>query len=108
MTSATSVPPSTICGGTSSDTGAPLPRVYIPAIALPFVVGIRLAFSLSVVGVILTELFAAKNGLGQVVKQAYSLGVYDRMTGSVVLLFSFALAGSLLIWAVEKRVRRLA
>lgn len=85
-----------------------LTRVYIPAIALPFVVGIRLAFSLSVVGVILTELFAAKNGLGQVVKQAYSLGVYDRMTGSVVLLFSFALAGSLLIWAVEKRLRRLA
>lgn len=85
-----------------------LTKVYIPAIALPFVVGVRLAFSLSVVGVILAELFAAKAGLGQVVKQAYSLGVYDRMTGGVVLLFAFSLVGSLLIWAVEKRVRRLA
>lgn len=80
-------------------------KIYVPATLHPFVVGTRLAFSLSVVGVILAELFAAKDGIGQVVRQSYSLGMYDRMLAGIMLLFTLSLGGSLLIWAVEKRVR---
>lgn len=80
-------------------------KIYVPATLHPFVVGTRLSFSLSVVGVILAELFASKEGIGQVVRQSYSLGMYDRMLAGIILLFVLSLSGSLLIWTIEKKLR---
>ncbi len=78
-------------------------HIYVPAALGPFLTGLRLAFSLSVVGVVLSEMLATRFGLGRVIESAYSLGRYDEMSGTIVLLLTVSLAGSLTLWHFERR-----
>lgn len=80
-------------------------RIYLPA-ALPAVmVGIRIGLSISFVSVIISELFAAKNGLGLLVQQAYGLQQYPKMFAVVVLIALIAFCGNLVLWSLERRVQ---
>ncbi len=85
-----------------------LSKIYLPAIALPLVVALRLAFSLSIVSVILAELFASKQGLGRLLMQAYVVFNMPRMYAIILLLFSVGFVGNLLLWILEKRLRTVA
>ncbi|WP_037207306.1 ABC transporter permease [Rhodococcus opacus] len=80
--------------------------VYIiaPAIRRPLLTGIRLAISLSVVGVVLSEFFATRRGLGRVVLQAYSHGDYPSMVATIVLLITVSFLISIALWQWEKRI----
>ena len=50
-------------------------------------------------------LFAAKNGLGLLVQQAYGLQQYPKMFAVVVLIALIAFCGNLVLWSLERRVQ---
>ncbi|AQA02257.1 ABC transporter permease [Mycobacterium sp. MS1601] len=80
--------------------------VYIifPAIRRPLLTGIRLAVSLAVVGVVLSEFFATRRGLGRVVLQSYSHGEYPSMVATILLLITVSFVISIALWQWEKRI----
>lgn len=82
-----------------------LVHIILPGIRRPLLTGIRLAISLSVVGVVLSEFFATRVGLGRVVLQAYGHGDYPSMVATILLLIAFSFVLSILLWRWEKRIR---
>ena len=80
-------------------------RIYLPAVSLPLLTGIRLCFGLTVVNVIFAELFAAKNGMGKVIMDYYGVGRYAEMMAMISILFVVAMGGSILLWRLERHVR---
>lgn len=82
-----------------------LTHILLPAIRGPLLTGVRLAVSLSLVGVVLSEFFATKQGLGRVVLQSYSGGDYADMMSTILLLIAISLILSLLLWRLEQRAR---
>jgi NitT/TauT family transport system permease protein len=81
-----------------------LVHIIFPAIRRPLLTGIRLAVSLAVVGVVLSEFFATRRGLGRVVLQAYSHGDYPSMVATIMLLITISFAISIALWQWEKRI----
>ena len=81
-----------------------LVHVIFPAIRRPLLTGIRLAVSLAVVGVVLSEFFATRRGLGRVVLQAYSHGDYPSMVATIMLLITISFGISIALWQWEKRI----
>ena len=81
-----------------------LVHIIFPAIRRPLLTGIRLAVSLAVVGVVLSEFFATRRGLGRVVLQAYSHGDYPSMVATIMLLITISFAISIALWQWEKRL----
>ncbi|RJL35839.1 ABC transporter permease [Bailinhaonella thermotolerans] len=82
-----------------------LTRILLPAIRGPLLTGVRLAVSLSLVGVVLSEFFATERGLGRIVLSAYSSGDYAGMVSTILLLIAISFALSLFLWRLERRVR---
>jgi NitT/TauT family transport system permease protein len=80
-------------------------HIILPAIRRPLLTGIRLAVSLAVVGVVLSEFFATRYGLGRVVLQAYGHGDYADMVATILLLIIVSFSISILLWRWEKRIR---
>jgi NitT/TauT family transport system permease protein len=74
--------------------------IVLPAILPSMVAGLRLGFGVTFLGVILSQMFAAKSGLGFVLMQSVSLHDMPQMYGLVFLLtlFAFAINGALLLW----------
>jgi NitT/TauT family transport system permease protein len=68
-------------------------------------VGVRIGFSIAFVSVIISELFAARQGLGLLVQRAYGLQRFDEMFAVVLLIFILAFAGNLALWYFERRMR---
>jgi NitT/TauT family transport system permease protein len=81
-----------------------LAHIIFPAIRRPLLTGIRLAVSLAVVGVVLSEFFATRRGLGRVVLQAYSHGDYPSMVATIMLLITISFGISIALWQWEKRI----
>jgi NitT/TauT family transport system permease protein len=81
-----------------------LVHIIFPAIRRPLLTGIRLAVSLAVVGVVLSEFFATRRGLGRVVLQSYSHGEYPSMVATIMLLITISFAISVALWQWEKRI----
>ena len=81
-----------------------LVHIIFPAIHRPLLTGIRLAVSLAVVGVVLSEFFATRRGLGRVVLQAYSHGDYPSMVATIMLLITISFGISIALWQWEKRL----
>ena len=83
-----------------------LRRIYLPAISVPLLTGIRLCFGLTVVNVIFAELFAAKSGMGKNIMEYYGVGRYPEMMAMIAVLFLVAMGGSILLWGFERSVRK--
>lgn len=81
-----------------------LVHIIFPAIRRPLLTGIRLAVSLAVVGVVLSEFFATRRGLGRVVLQSYSHGEYPSMVATIMLLITISFVISVVLWQWEKRI----
>jgi NitT/TauT family transport system permease protein len=80
-------------------------QIILPAIRRPAMVGIRLATSLSAVGVVLAEMFATQYGLGRVILAAHTAGQYPLMLATVLLLIFVAFLLTMLLWRIERRMR---
>jgi len=80
--------------------------VLIPA-ALPEVFsGLRIGFSLTLLGVLLAEMFAAKAGLGFLIINAMQLLQAQEMVTVTIVLFAFAAAANALLLWIEHRLHR--
>jgi len=88
--------------------GATVWRVAIPA-ALPEIVsGLRLGFSLTLLGVLLGEMFASQRGLGFLVMNAIGLNDVPTMMAVTLLLAVFAVTVSVLLLNLDRRLHRRA
>ncbi|MDP2936995.1 MAG: ABC transporter permease subunit [Dehalococcoidia bacterium] len=80
-------------------------KIYFPSIALSLVVGLRMGFSFAILGVVLSELFASREGLGRLIMRRYAVLDINTMYAAILLLFLVAFAGNVLFWALEKKLR---
>jgi NitT/TauT family transport system permease protein len=80
--------------------------VLLPA-ALPEVfTGLRIGFTVTLLGVLLGEMFASKLGLGSMIMSDMSLAQSEDMVTVAIVLFVFAAcANALLLW-IEHRLHR--
>lgn len=81
-------------------------KLDIPAALPSLAVGLRLAFSLSLVGVVFAEIIGSKGGLGQIVIAKYTLAQYELMGAAVLLLIITSFVGTTILWALERRMAR--
>ena len=73
--------------------------LLFPATLPEVIAGLRIGFSLTLLGVLLAEMFAAKHGLGFLIINAMQLMQAEEMVTIAVLLFAFAaLANAMLLW----------
>ncbi len=82
--------------------------VIVPAALPEIVTGMRVGFSLTLLGVIIGEMFASKQGLGFMVINAINLADMETMMAVAFLLFAAAaIANGILLWLdhwLHKRV----
>jgi NitT/TauT family transport system permease protein len=80
--------------------------IVFPAILPSLAAGLRIGFGVTFLGVILSQMFAAKSGLGFVLVQSVELHDMPTMYGLVLLLtlFAFIVNGAFLLW--ERRLTR--
>ncbi|MGH3326419.1 MAG: ABC transporter permease [Streptomycetales bacterium] len=80
-------------------------KIVIPDAAPSIMIGIRIGFSISFIAAIIAEFFAAKDGLGLMISDAYGSLELPRMYAIVVLVMIAAFGGNLLLWWTERRLR---
>lgn len=80
-------------------------KIVIPAAAPSIMVGIRIGFSISFIAAIIAEFFAAKDGLGLMISDAYGRLELPQMYAIVLLIMITALGGNVLLWWAERRLR---
>jgi NitT/TauT family transport system permease protein len=81
--------------------------VLFPATLPEVVAGLRIGFTLTLLGVLLAEMFAAKHGMGFLIINAMQLLQAEEMITVAVVLFVFAaVANALLLWMEHKLHRR--
>jgi NitT/TauT family transport system permease protein len=87
-------------------TGETIANVLLPA-ALPEVfTGLRIGFSVTLLGVLLGEMFASKQGLGSMIMTDMQLLQGEEMMTVTIVLFAFAaVANAVLLW-IEHRLHR--
>jgi NitT/TauT family transport system permease protein len=80
--------------------------VLIPA-ALPEVfTGLRIGFTVTLLGVLLGEMFASRLGLGSMIMSDMQLAQSKDMVTVTIILFAFAaIANAILLW-IEHRLHR--
>jgi NitT/TauT family transport system permease protein len=79
-------------------------KVLIPA-ALPEIVsGLRIGFSLTLVGTLLGEMFASQRGLGNLLMRAIGLHNVDLIMAIAVIVTTVAAIGSSLLLALDRRL----
>lgn len=81
--------------------------VLRPATLPEIVSGLRIGFTLTLLGVLLAEMFASKEGMGFLIINAMQLLQTEEMITVAVMLFVFAaLANALLLWIEHSLHRR--
>jgi NitT/TauT family transport system permease protein len=81
--------------------------VLFPATLPEIVTGMRIGFTLTLLGVLLAEMFASKAGLGSLIINAMQLLQNEEMISVAVVLFLFAaVANALLLWMEHSLHRR--
>ncbi len=80
--------------------------VLLPA-ALPEVfTGLRIGFTVTLLGVLLGEMFASKDGLGAMIMNAVQLVQGEEMMTVALVLFAFAALANALLLFIEHRLHR--
>lgn len=81
-------------------------HVIVPA-ALPGVFsGIRIGFSLTLLGTMISEMFAAQRGLGYMIITAVELAQPKTILAVILLVAIFAIGANLILLAIEQRLNR--
>jgi NitT/TauT family transport system permease protein len=79
-------------------------RVLLPAAMPEIATGLRVGFSLTLIGTLLGEMFGAQRGLGYLLMQAMSLHRIESILALTVLLVTFAAAANALLLALDRRL----
>ena len=80
-------------------------RVLLPAAIPEIFTGIRIGFSLTLIGTLLGEMFASQRGLGYLLIQAIGLHNVRVIMALTLLLVVIAVTASALLLAVDRRLR---
>ena len=78
--------------------------VLLPATLPEVVAGLRIGFTLTLLGVLLAEMFAAKEGLGFLIVNAMQLLQNEEMLTVAVVLFVFAAVANALLLGMEHKL----
>lgn len=78
--------------------------VIIPAILPEIISGVRLGFSLTLLGVLIGEMFASQRGLGFLLTSAINLGQIDTIMAIALLLTVFAIACNTLMMMFDRHL----
>ena len=81
-------------------------RVLLPAAIPEIFTGIRIGFSLTLIGTLLGEMFASQRGLGHLLMQAIGLHNTRMIMAVTLLLVVIAVTVSALLLAVDRGLRR--
>jgi NitT/TauT family transport system permease protein len=82
--------------------------IMLPAIVPDLLAGIRVGFSLCLLGVLIGEMFASKRGLGFAAMNAMGLGDIRTILAIGIFIAIFAIAANTLLLALEHAVRNRA
>ena len=80
--------------------------VLVPATLPEIVTGIRVGFSLALIGTLLGEMFGAQRGLGFLLMQAMSLHNMPTIMAVTLLLVIFAAIVNTALLGIDRRLRR--
>ncbi|HEY7661594.1 MAG TPA: ABC transporter permease subunit [Xanthobacteraceae bacterium] len=80
--------------------------VLFPATIPEVLAGLRIGFTVTLLGVLLGEMFASKQGLGFLIINAMSLLQTKEMMTIAILLFAFAAAANALLLWIEHHLHR--
>jgi NitT/TauT family transport system permease protein len=81
-------------------------KILIPAALPEIVTGIRVGFSLALIGTLLGEMFGSQRGLGHLLMQAMSLHNIERILALTLLLVVFAAGVNALLLALDRNLNR--
>jgi NitT/TauT family transport system permease protein len=81
-------------------------HVLLPAAIPEIFTGIRIGFSLTLIGTLLGEMFASQRGIGHLLIQAIGLHNVRMIMALTLLLVVIAVTASTLLLAVDRRLRR--
>ena len=81
-------------------------RVVMPAALPEIFTGLRVGFSLTMIGTVLGEMFASQRGLGYMLMNAIGLHNVDVIMSITLLLVLFAAAVSSVLRAIDKRLHK--
>lgn len=81
-------------------------RVLAPAAIPEIFTGIRIGFSLTLIGTLLGEMFASQRGIGHLLIQAIGLHNVRVIMALTLLLVVIAVTASALLLAIDRRIRR--
>jgi NitT/TauT family transport system permease protein len=80
--------------------------VLIPAVLPEIMTGLRLGFSVCLIGTILGEMFAARRGLGYLLMTAIGLHDVSLIMSLTFVLTTLAVCASAVLLSVDRRLRR--
>lgn len=80
--------------------------VLVPACLPEIVSGLRVGFSLTLLGVLIGEMFASKRGLGFVIMNAIGLNDVQTMLAVTLLLFVFAALVNSALLALDRHLHK--
>ena len=72
-------------------------KIYLPAMRLPVVNGVRLGLGVAIIGTLLAETKLSNRGIGFLIIQAYSLFDMPRMYAMLIVLFVLAIGANALV-----------
>lgn len=79
--------------------------LLLPAARPEIFTGLRLGFSLTLIGTLLGEMFASQRGVGFLLMQAIGLHDTSLIMALTLLIVGFAIAASMILLAVDQRLR---
>lgn len=82
--------------------------VFLPATLPEVVAGLRIGLTVTLLGVLLAEMFASKRGLGFLIINAMSLAQSEEMLAVAIVLFVFAALANAVLLSMEHRLHRRA
>ncbi len=80
--------------------------ILAPAVAPEIFTGLRVGFSLTLLGVIIGEMFASQRGLGFMIINGINTHDVPTMMAVIVLIVIFAVAASTLLLAADRKLHR--
>jgi NitT/TauT family transport system permease protein len=81
-------------------------RIVFPAALPEIFTGLRIGFSLTMIGTVLGEMFASQRGLGYMLMNAIGLHNVDVIMAITLLLIVFAAVVSSILLMVDRRLHK--
>jgi NitT/TauT family transport system permease protein len=77
-------------------------KIYLPAMRLPIVNGVRLGLGVAIIGTLLAETKLSNRGIGFLIIQAYSLFDMPRMYAMLIVLFVVSIGANALVGRIGR------